>query len=284
MARAAIALLLLVAACGGDDAADDGRPTIVVTTSILGDVVTNLLGGAADIEVVMPPGADPHDFQASAQQAAAMREADLLVANGGGFEHGLEDVVEGAADDGVPVVEAVDDGEDPHFFTDPVRMADAARRILEAAVAEIPSLDADPDADAYLAELDALDADVQAILAAVPEDRRVLVTNHDVFGPFAERYGFEVVGTIIPSASTGDGAAAGELAALAELVVERDVPAIFADTSSPDDLARTLSEEAGDVEVVALHSESLGDEGSGAATYVDLVRTNAERIAGALAP
>ena len=112
---------------------------MVVTTNILGDVVENLVGEAAVVEVVMPPNADPHDFAASAQQAASMREADALVVNGLGFEEGLVDTIEAAADDGVPVITATDaidpipfgDGDDPHLFTDPARMRVAAAVIAD---------------------------------------------------------------------------------------------------------------------------------------------------------
>jgi zinc/manganese transport system substrate-binding protein len=295
---AALAAGLGLVACGDDDgAAADDRPSIVVTTNILGDVVSSLLGDAAEVTVVMPPGSSPHDFQASARDAQAMREADLLVVNGAGFEAGLLDVIEGAEADGAVVHEAIepvdtltlDGGEgggvDPHFFTDPARMAVAARGILDAATAEVPTLDTEDvrtGAEAYIAELESLDAEVEAILGPVPDDDRVLVTNHEVFGYLADRYGFELVGAVIPGGGTGDSASAAELAALAGVIDESGVPAIFADTSSPIELAETLADEVGDVDVVVLFSESLGEPGSGAASYIDMVRTNAQRIAGAL--
>lgn len=305
-----LSLLLLVAACGDDgddgDAAGAGRPQVVVTTSILGDVVSSLLGDAVEVTTIMPAGVNPHDFQASPREAAAMREADLLVTNGGGFEEGLLELVRGAEDDGVPVFEALSavdhldldaheedaaargaehghdhEGSDPHFFTDPARMADAARGILAAVTEELDVEGLEERAAAYLEELEALDAEVASILAAVPAERRVLVTNHEVFGYFADRYGFEVVGTVIPGGSTGE-SAAGDLAHLLEVIEEEGVPAIFADTSSPADLAENLAKDVGEVEVVELFSESLGDAGSGGETYLDMVRTNAERIAAAL--
>jgi zinc/manganese transport system substrate-binding protein len=289
------ALLLLPAltaatACGGSDGASDlGRPTVVVTTNVLGDVVANLLGDGADVTVVMPVGASPHDFQASARQAAAMRDADLLVVNGGGFEEGLLPVIEGAEEDGVPVIEALSAvdalGDDPHFFTDPSRMADAARAILAAVLDEIPELDRDAvrrDAAGYLEQLDGLATEVGTIVDRVPEDRRVLVTNHEVFAYFADAFGFEVVGTVIPGATTSEGPAAGDLAALLELIRREKVPAIFADTSSPTKLADALARDGGGIDVVELYSESLGAPGSDGATYLEMIRTNAERIVEAL--
>ena len=104
-----LALTMLAAACGDDDgtAASGDLPTVVVTTNILGDVVTELTGGAVEVVTIMPVGADPHDFQASAQQVDAMRNADVLIVNGGSFEEGLLDVIEGAESDGVSVYEAM---------------------------------------------------------------------------------------------------------------------------------------------------------------------------------
>jgi zinc/manganese transport system substrate-binding protein len=288
---------LVVGACGddGDGSGAADRPSIVVTTDILGDVVSSMVGDAAEVTVVMPSGASPHDFQASAQEAQLMREADLLVVNGGGFEEGLLDAIEAAEADGVVVHEAIEPvdtlpleggGDDPHFFTDPARMAVAARGILDAAVAEVPELDTDEvraTAEGYLAELESLDAEAEAILSVVPEDDRLLVTNHEVFGYLADRYGFEVVGVVIPGGGTGGSASAAELAELAAVIEEAGVPAIFADTSSPTDLAEALAGEVGGVEVVQLLSESLGEPGLDGDTYVGMVRTNAQRISGALA-
>jgi len=283
--------MLIIAACGsaGSSAAGDG-PTIVVTTSILGDVVTNLVGDQAHVEVLMPPNADPHEFAASARQAADLHEADVIVTNGGGFEAGLDDAVAAARDDGVTVFAALDAvdrlGDDPHFFTDPARMAVAARALADFLPEHVPALDTAAfrhQAAGYVADLDALDAEVASTLAPVPPERRKLVTNHDVFGYFADRYGFTVIGAVIPSITTQSQPSAGELDRLAAQVKAAGVPAVFADTSSPEDLADALADEAGNVRVVQLYSESLGKQGSDGGTYADMMRTNAQRIAEALA-
>jgi zinc/manganese transport system substrate-binding protein len=268
---------------------------VVVTTSILGDVVEELVGGAAEVEVVMPPNADPHDFAPSARQAASMRGADALVVNGLGFEEGLGDTIEAAAADGVPLITATDavdplplgdgDGEDPHFFTDPARMAAAAELIADQLAAAIPALDTPAVATraaAYQAELEALDAEVEEQLAGIPAEDRLLVTNHEVFGYFADRYDFEVLGVIIPGGSTLAEPSAADLADLVAVIEEQDVAAIFAEASSPSRLAEALAAEGTDVEVVELYSESLGEPGAPGDTYIGMVRTNAERIAAAL--
>jgi zinc/manganese transport system substrate-binding protein len=311
-AALAIVLAAGVVGCGASDAGSDGRPEIVVSNVVIADVVSSLLGDAATVTSLVPAGASPHDVQVSARQAAEIREADLVVVNGGGFEAGLEDVVDSARDEGVPVHEAIsavddllladeegheddhddghdhehgDEGVDPHVFTDPVRAAQAARGILAEVLEVVPELDT-PEvrerADAYLARLDDLDAEVRATLAGVDDDRRVLVTNHESLRYFADRYDFRVVGAVIPSTSTGDTSSARDLEELAEVVRSEDVPAIFADTSSPTRLADALADEVGGIEVVLLYTESLGEPGSGADTYEGMIRTNAERIADAL--
>lgn len=178
-----------------------------------------------------------------------------------------------------------DSGMDPHFFADPVRMATAVDGIVEFLLDEVAFADpgaVETSAAAYAAELTALDEEVAGLVENVPEAQRVLVTNHEVFGYFADRYGFEVVGAVIPGGSTTDSASAGELAELAEVVEAEGVPAIFADTSSSDDLVDALASEVGDIAIVELYSESLGEPGSDGSTYVDMVRANAERITTAL--
>ncbi|MEO1059316.1 MAG: metal ABC transporter substrate-binding protein, partial [Actinomycetota bacterium] len=137
---------------------------------------------------------------------------------------------------------------------------------------------------AYMAELTTADGEVEALIAAVPAEQRIMVTNHEAFGYFADRHEFEVVGTVIPSGSTGGAASAGELAELAEIIEAEGVPAIFGDTSAPTDVAEALAAEVGgDVQVVELYTESLGEPGSDGETYIAMVVTNAERISGALA-
>jgi zinc/manganese transport system substrate-binding protein len=178
-------------------------------------------------------------------------------------------------------------GEDPHFFTDPARMAAAVDGIAAFLIANVEGIDADivtEAAEAYHEDLEALDAEVAALVAGIPAENRVLITNHEVFGYFADRYGFEVAGAIIPGGSTIDGTSAGDLAELAELITDEGVSAIFADVSASDQLAQTLADEVGgDIQVVELFTESLGDSDSDGATYIDMVRANATRIAEALA-
>jgi len=320
---AVIAGLTLVAAgCGDADghgpaaAGDTERSTVVVTTSILGDVVENLVGDELDVVTLMPRGADPHDFQASAQQVAQLGDADALIVNGGGLEESLLDVIEAAEGDGVLVFEALSavktiefgegghahgdedhadehdhghehDGADPHFWMDPARMAVAVAAIVEFLIANVDGVDADAlrsSAEAYVAELEGVDREVVETLSSIPNEDRVLVTNHDSFGYFADRYEFEVAGTVIPSGSTVDGTSAQGLTELVEVLERTGVPAIFTETTVSDELAQTLAAEVGgDIAVVELFTGSLGEPGSAGDTYLAMVRANAQRIVDALA-
>lgn len=343
---ASLSAMALVAACG-DDSSGSGSgagPSIVVTTSILGDITTQVVGeDNATIETIMPPGADPHEFEPAPRQAEAMMDADLLVVNGAGFEEGLGDLIDQAeaagveifafadhinliegdeahddhddaghddhedapdgdhaddhdADDAGPDDHEHDEGhedeeahehgpEDPHIWTDPSRMAGAVEA-FGGAVMQLDGIDQGDIEDrtaAYVEELEDLDSEIESLLADIPDDQRILVTNHETFGYFADRYGFEVIGTVIPSSSTQAEPTGAQLDDLADTIRDHDVPAIFAETSAPTALADRLAGSVGDIEVVQLYSESLGGEGSGAESYVDMMRSNATFIANALA-
>jgi len=294
----AVAALLVTAgalAGCGTDAAD--RPLVVVTTDILGDVVGELVGEQAEVLTLMPTGADPHSFEVSAQDAARMRGADLLVANGLGLEEGLGAQVAAARSDGVPVVEAgeaVDvlewvsedaSGVDPHFWTDPARMLAVTEVLADALADHVDGVDAARLADdvaGYQAELTELDAWMAQRLAEVPAERRNLVTNHHVFGYLADRFGFTVVGAVIPSGTTLAAPSARDLDGLATSIREAGVRTIFVDSAQPHRLAQVLAEQAAvDVAVTPLFTESLSAPGEGAETYLAMMRSNtADIVAG----
>ena len=285
-------MLCALTACGGGDggdAAGAGKPSVVVTTSMLGDIVRGVVGDQADVEVIMPIGADPHEFSPSARQAEAMEGADLLVVNGAGLEQSMRGVVDGADEvftfaDHV-TLRKVGDGVDPHIWNDPHAMAGAVRALGSVAAA-LPGVDravVERQASAYATSLDDLDTEITTMLAPIPAARRKLVTNHDSFGYFAARYDLQVLGAVIPSLTTSASASAADLEDLAALVKAQGVPAIFAETTQPTELADALADEVGSaVQVVQLYTESLGEPGSGADTYVGMMRTDAQRIAGAL--
>lgn len=303
-----VGLLVILAmsfqACGDDGARkDDDRPLLVATTTILGDVLVNLAGDDARVEVLVPIGADPHDFQASASQIRDLNRADLVVANGLGLEEGLENALESAAADGVMVLEIgphldpmplesdggagdhEDGGLDPHVWLDPMRMSEAARLVA----AELEHIEPDVGwrarAERYAEELAVADEKIAGQLSAIPEASRRLVTNHESLGYFADRYQFEVVGVVIPGGSTLADPSSAHLAELLEVMRREDISVIFGETTEPDALATVIASELGEqVGVVELFTESLGPPGSGAETLIGMLEANADLITGALAP
>ncbi len=362
-----LALMMVSVACGSDDSAptttaapavaetdpettatpQPGRLAVIATTTILGDVVANVVGGDVQIDVLLPPGADPHDYQISSSQAAMLYDVDLVVTNGLGLEEGLIDVLEAAEADGVNILEIAsqldpipfsfedahhdeeaddhgdeeadeeEDGDhdeeaddhgdeeadeeeegdhdeeaddhgdtsglDPHFWTDPLRVAQAAMLIAEALAAIEPSIDWAARAEAYAATLTELDAEIQDILAPIPDENRLLITNHDSLGYFADRYGFEIIGAVIPGGATLADPSSAQLAELVDEIVEEGVKVIFAETIEPTALAEAVAAEAGtDVAVVELHTGSLGEPGTTTDNIVGMLRDNAKRIADAL--
>ncbi|MFJ9552490.1 zinc ABC transporter substrate-binding protein AztC [Nocardiopsis sp. NPDC101807] len=293
----ALAVPLGLVACAPGGGTGGG---VVVTTNILGDITRAVVGDEAEVTVLMKPDADPHSFGVSAQEAATIEEASLLVHNGLGLEEGVLRNVESAEEAGVPTLavgEHVDpldytsdesEGEpDPHFWTDPQRVAEAVGLITENVVAEVDGVDADAvraNAAAYEGELAALHDWMGGEFDAIPPGDRKLVTNHHVFGYLADRYGFEVVGAVIPSGTTLASPSASDLSSLAETVEEAGVRAVFADSSQPDRLATVMAEEAGvEIDVIPLFSESLTAEDGDAATYLDMMRANTTAITAGLA-
>lgn len=291
-------LLALVAAatataCSGSRE----QPRIVVTTNILGDITRQVVGDQAEVTVLMKPNADPHSFGLSAVQAAELERADLVVFNGLGLEENVLRHVGAAREAGVAtfeVGEAVDpltfgtgedggpEGEsgqpDPHFWTDPDRVRRAAGLIADHVREHVRGVDDKAlraNAARYDGQLAELTAFMEKSFGEIPEDRRNLVTNHHVFGYLAERFGFRVVGAVIPSGTTLASPSSSDLRSLTRAMDRAGVRTVFADSSQPGRLAEVLRTElGGEARVVELYSESLTAENEGAATYLQMMRAN----------
>ena len=325
---ALLSVLGLLASCGGGskDAAsstvpDSNRTLVIATTPILGDLVRQVGGDQVNVEVLIPLGADPHDFEPSAAQAARLRDASLIVANGLGLEERLESALEGAQKDGVPVFEVgeqldplalstADEGhseeddhgheeeppaekeeehghgsEDPHVWLDPERMATAAS-LVATQLATTTGLDAAPfqqRAGIYADAAFAAETEARALLAELPADQRKLITNHDALEYFAQRFNLEVIGTVIPGGSTLAEPSAADLSKLVALIKANNVKAIFSESTVSSKLIESLAREVGSqVSVVELSTDTLGKPGSPTATYPGLIVTTARLIANGL--
>lgn len=294
-------------------------PSVVTTTSIWADVVSNVgCDDSVSVTTLIPQGGDPHTYEPSLRDRETMDAADLVVANGLGLEERLEDTLEAVAAEGVHVFEVAEhidtiefefsgghddhghdeedghddhddhaghdhSGGDPHVWFDLQRVAGVLGELAD----ELIHAGADADTvngclDAYREALAEADAEVAGILDAVPADRRIMITNHDAFGYFADRYGFEVVGTVIPSLSTTAETNPALLEELAEIIEHEGVPAVFSETTHSDVDIQALATAAGDISVVQLLTGSLAPAGEDGDTLIGMLRFNAQAIADAL--
>lgn len=293
--------LLLIAILTGCDSgspvppAGRGGPRVLATAGYLADIAQNVAGDRLAIDTLLPSGVDPHSFQATPADVAKVGESQVLIANGAGFEAFLDDLLRNAGGQR-QVVEASaglsgrtvtgEHGEelDPHFWLAP----NLAVRYVENIAAGLA--EADPggrevyerNATAYSAELEELDRWIQHEVEKVaPRDRR-LVTNHDSFGYYAERYGFEVVGTVIPSTTPEAAPSARALADLVEAIRASGAKAVFLETGSNPRLAQQVARETGIKVVTELYSHSLSEPGGPAPSYVEMMKFNTRQIVEAL--
>jgi len=292
-----VLLTLALAGAGTGCTSSDDQPRVVVTTNILGDITQEIVGDEADVTVLMKPNADPHSFGLSAVQAAELERADLVVFNGLGLEENVLRHVESAREAGVATFEAGkavdpltfqahDDGgpeeeagqPDPHFWTDPDRVRKAVGLIADQVVENVDGVDKKAirgNADRYDDQLADLTAWMEKSFDRIPEKQRALVTNHHVFGYLAERFGFRVIGAVIPSGTTLASPSSSDLRSLTQAMRKAGVQTVFADSSQPKRLAEVLrTEMGGQVSVIELYSESLTEKGKGAGTYLQMMRAN----------
>ena len=289
LALAALAVLAAPALGQGP-----ATPHVVVTTPVLGSLVKDLVGDQARVTVVMPDGADPHEFRPSARDVAELAGADVVIADGLGLEEGLEDSLRQVRDGGTPVIEATslvtlrrfdpDDREeiaehgpeDPHIWTDPLTMREFVAGLAPALRVQA-GIDVGDRAADLEGRLTRLDAEVRDTLADIPGPERTLVTGHESMGYFAARYGFRVVGALLPSLSSQAQASAADLADLRRQVREAGVPAIFNETGTPAGLADAIADETG-ARVVEIGTHTLPPDGS----YETMIRDIARAVDGGL--
>jgi zinc/manganese transport system substrate-binding protein len=282
--------------------------------------------GNTDVEVLMPLGVDPHDYQPSSAQLALLAESGFVVANGLMLEESLVEPLEELEQSGGTVFRMAQFGEplpfgghddesaeehdhdhnhdhgeeeehenhsdeegrdhdhggfDPHFWLDMSRVADATDALGVALEAQYGEGFVACAAEVSESIRDSED-EVIEILAAIPDDNRVLVTDHDALGYFAERYDFEVAGVVIPGGSTLAEASSQDLAALVAEIESRGLTAMFGNFHVPSDLLDAVAEESGGLDVVPLYIGSIGEPGSDQGSYQEMMIYNARQMASAL--
>lgn len=294
-------LLLLITACGQSAGADagNGKLNVVATTGQIYDALLNIGGDAIDLTGLLGPGVDPHLYVPTESNVALFSEADVIVYNGLHLEAQMVRIMEQMAERGKTVL-AVGDSlpedrlldwatatYDPHVWNDPLLWSigvEAMRDTLVRVDPDNAELYQQNAAD-YLAEIIETDAYVRAQIERIPSDKRVMITAHDAFGYFARAYGLEVRG--LQGISTESEASTADVQALADYIVEKQVPAIFVETSvSPrtiESVQQAVESQGFDVAIGGqLFSDALGEEGHEAATYNGMLRYNALTVADAL--
>lgn len=297
-----LALMVLSTGLGAVPARAAEQPLqVVATTGMIGDIVRNVARERAEVTQLMGPGVDPHLYKSTRSDIASMLRADIVFYNGLLLEGKMTDALVRVATSGKPVhavTELIDEEfllepaafaghYDPHVWMDPLAWGKA----VDAVQGKLAELDPDhadayrANAAAYLEELERLDAYAQEVLTSVPPERRILVTAHDAFNYFGRRYGFEVEG--IQGLSTESEAGLKRVEELVDLLVEREIPAVFVESTIPERSVRALVSGAGavghEVQVGGqLFSDAMGAPGTYEGTYVGMIDHNVTTIAQAL--
>ena len=300
---AALAVIFLLASCAAQPepapAGDSGKLQVVATTTIVGDVVAQVGGNWIELHVLLPVGSDPHSFDPTPQDIAKVADADIVFANGAGLEKFLDTLIESAGADervvsvsegitlrGLETAPPGDDespGTDPHTWVDPNNVLVWVDNIEHALAAADPDHAANyaENAARYRKQLTDLDAWIRQQVEEIPPENRKLVTDHTLFGYFADEYGFEQVGALIPGYSTLAEPSAQELAAIEDAIREYGVPAIFVGNTVNPALAERVAEDTG-TQLVTVYTGSLSGPDGDAPTYLDYMRYNVTAFVEAL--
>ena len=268
-------------------------PDILTTTTILADITRHVAGDQLVTESLLPFGADPHSYQPVPQDTKKINESKVLIVNGADYERSLNSLLTNVGDKkelievstGLRLITNPENEKeiDPHLWLDPNNVIVYVDNI-RAGLTNFNPDSADiyqANARAYVTQLQELDAWINGQVAQIPPKRRVLVTNHDSLEYFADRYGFKIVGSVIPGFSSDASPSAEQMADLIDRIKLFEVPAVFLDTADNPALAQQIASETGVKVVTDLHLESL-TEGAPAGTYIDMMRYNVTKIVEAL--
>jgi len=300
-------VLFLLPACQAaspSPSAGTGFPLkVLAVESFLADIAQNVAGNRLKVDSLIPIGLDPHAFEPTPADAARIADSQVLIINGAGLESWLQKVLDnvgiapsgatGGAAKARTVIEAstglanrAGAGQeiDPHFWLDPNEVIQYVENIRDGLI------QADPqgkelytqNATAYITQLQALDQWILQQVDQIPPEHRLLVTNHESLGYFADRYGFKIIGTVVPGTNSEASPSARQLSQLIDAIKQSGAPAIFLETGANPKLADQVALETGVKVVTDLYTHSITEPGGKAPTYIDMMKYNTQAIVSAL--
>jgi ABC-type Zn uptake system ZnuABC Zn-binding protein ZnuA len=285
----------IISSCGerSPSPSDSTAPVVLASATFLADIAQNVAGDRVVVESLLPVGSDPHSYQPTPQDVTRIVQSKLLIINGAEYEHFLEPLLENAGGER-EIIEASaglsprmdsesEHGVDPHLWLDPNNVISYVENIREAFTHYDPdgAVIFQSNAGTYVAQLMELDSWITEQVSQIPPERRLLVTNHEALGYFAERYSFTIIGAVVPGVSSDAAPSAEQMANLIDQIKASGTPAIFLDEVENSALAQQIAAETGVKVIEDLHLESLTD-GPPAGTYVDMIKHNVTRIVNAL--
>jgi zinc/manganese transport system substrate-binding protein len=284
-----LSLILFAAVMAVHPLRAEDRLNVVASFSILGDLVKNVGGDKVDVTTLVGPNGDVHVYTPAPSDAKKNADARLLVMNGLGLEGWLPRLVQSAgskativtASNGIAPLQLGSDA-DPHAWQSVANVRIYVANIRDALIAADPADSAvfRANAERYLGELNALDAEVRAAIAKIPPERRKVITTHNAFGYFAAAYGVTFVAPV--GVSTESEPSARDIATLIQQIKAEKIPAVFLENLGDDRLIRRIAAETGAKAGGTLYSDSLTDEKGPAPTYIALVRHNIKALTSAL--
>ncbi|HPH94814.1 MAG TPA: metal ABC transporter substrate-binding protein [Anaerolineaceae bacterium] len=295
--------LLALNACSAPPAPAASGQALAVE-SFLADIAQNIAGNRITVQTLIPLGLDPHAFEPTPQDVVKLTSTKILILNGAGFEEWLEPVlpespagqlrIEAAAGLTPRQTDHKNEAQgqtdhphelgDPHFWLDPISTITYVENIRDGLIAADPAGKETytQNAEAYIRQLQELDAWIKTQVETIPPENRLLVTNHESLGYFADRYGFTIIGTVVPSVTSGSSPSAQELAELINQIKTNNVQAVFLETGSNPQLAQQISSETGVKVVSDIYTHSITDKNGPASTYILMMKTNVTAIVEAL--
>lgn len=310
VAAAAVGVALIATGCGGSTGggATGDQITVVATTTHVADIVREVGGDAVVVEQILQPNTDPHEYEPRPSDVQAFAEAAIVFRSGGDLDGWSGQLIEDSGSDadvvdlsaGLPVrlegghdhgeeghdEAGHDDGEhsggefDPHWWQDPRNVAAAAGEVKTALsqADRKASREFSSNTASFQAQVNRIDRQIGRCFDSLPASQLKLVTDHDALGYFANRYGIEVVGAVIPALTTEAQPSAGDLAELERTIEQENVKAIFPESSYSPKLAEAVAADTGATTEYSLYGDALGPEGSGTDTWTGMIEANADAM------